>query len=189
MARAVQTLKTLLVLAVCGLVELRFCDETAFSLTPNIPYGWGPIAQQQGIKCLKGGNLNVFGLLDLQKGCLSSYTTLGRVDSDQVIEWLNDFATTLSKPTVVVMDNAPWHKSKKFMDQLANWEHQNLLIYHLPPYSPHLNPIEIAWRMMKYQWLRPKDFESKVALHNRIAHILTNFQEPEFEINFAQSKC
>ena len=178
----------LTVLAVCGLIEVRFGDETAFSLNPNIPYGWGPIGEQQGIRCIKGGKLNVFGLLDVQHDRLTSYCTEGRVNTAQMIAWLDDFAATLSKPTVVVLDNAPWHRSMAFMAKMAAWEQRNLIIYHLPTYSPHLNPIEITWRMIKYQWLRPQDFASKQALHQRIAYILANFQQPEFAINY-QSSC
>ncbi len=183
-ALATKTLGRLSILAAYGLIDLRFGDETAFSLTSNIPYGWNPINEQQGIKCRKGGNLNVFGLLDVHHGCLRSYTTLGRVDTAQVIDWLDDFANALSKPTVVVLDNAPWHKSEAFMVQLPRWQNQQLFIYHIPAYSPHLNLIEIAWRMMKYHWLRPEDFECKQTLHEQINYILTHFQEPEFEIDF-----
>lgn len=178
----------LTVLALAGLLDLRFGDETAFSLNPNIPYGWGPIGEQQGIKCIKGGNLNVFGLLDVQNERLTSYCTEGRVNSEQMIEWLDDFAATLTKPTVVVLDNAPWHRSRAFMAKLPDWESQHLLIYHLPPYCPHLNPIEITWRMMKYQWLRPKDFTSRAALHQRIHYILANFQAPEFTLRYTKNK-
>ncbi|MFT4687428.1 MAG: hypothetical protein ACI94D_002392 [Neolewinella sp.] len=177
----------LAVLAVCGVIEVRFCDETSFQLNSNIPYGWGPVGEQQGIKAIKGGNLNVFGLLDLQTNGLTTYLTEGRVDSVQIIEWLDDFSTTLTKPTVVVMDNAPWHRSKAFMDCLSRWEENNLIIYHLPTYSPHLNPIEIAWKMIKYQWLRPQDFNSKEKLHERIKYVLANFQTSEFSLNYKVS--
>lgn len=40
----------------------------------------------------KGGSLNVFALLDVQYGCLRSYTAQGKVDTAQVIDWLDDFA-------------------------------------------------------------------------------------------------
>jgi len=179
----------MMVLAVCGVIEVKFCDETAFTLNPNIPYGWGPVGEQQGIKAIKGENLNVFGILDMQKDSLTSYITSGKVDTDQVIEWLDDYSATLTKPTLLVMDNAPWHKSKKFMEQLARWEAANLIIYHLPTYSPHLNPIEILWRMMKYQWLRPQDYASKVDLHERVKYILAEYQSEEFQINWVEMKC
>lgn len=104
-----------------------------------------------------------------------------------MIAWLDDFAATLSKPTIVVLDNAPWHRSKAFVAKMVAWEQRSLIIYHLPTYSPHLNPIEITWCMIKYQWLRPQDFASKQALHQRIAYILANFQQPEFTINYQPS--
>jgi hypothetical protein len=59
-ARAKEILEMLLVMAICGMIDLRFCDETTFKLESNIPYGWGPKGCQQGIKAIKGGNLNVF---------------------------------------------------------------------------------------------------------------------------------
>ena len=67
-----------------------------------------------------------------------------------VIDWLNDFAASIKMLTVVVLDNATPHKSKKFMANIEKWEEQGLFIVYLPTYSPHLNPIEILWRKMKY---------------------------------------
>lgn len=43
--------------------------------------------------------------------------------------------------TVVVLDNSPILKSKKFMSKIKEWKEQYLLIYFLPPYSPELNLI------------------------------------------------
>lgn len=42
-------------------------------------------------------------------GNLTTYQSTGSVDSQQVIEWLDDFASTMEKQTVVVLDNASWH--------------------------------------------------------------------------------
>ena len=126
----------------------------------------------------------MFGLLDIQTNRLTTYLTEGQVNSAQVIAWLNDFSATLTKPTVVVMDNAPWHRSEAFMDCIPKWEDSNLIIYHLPTYCPHLNPIEMMWKMIKYQWLRPQDFDSKEKLYERIKHVLTYFQTSEFSLNY-----
>ena len=51
------------------------------------------------------------------------------------------------------VDNAPIHKSKKFIANITCWREQDLYIYFLPPYSPELNKIEIRWRFIKYQWI------------------------------------
>jgi len=37
----------------------------------------------------------------------------------------------------------------------------------------------------RHEWLRPKDFENKEALHMRINHVLEKYGGPEFSINFS----
>ena len=49
---------------------------------------------------------------------------------------LQAFCQTLSKPTFLVLDNAPVHKTDKIMRHLENWQQSNLYIFYLPPYSP-----------------------------------------------------
>jgi len=167
-----------------GKIDLRYADETAFSLQSNVPYGWSKRGEQIGIPSQKGGNLNVFGLLNLQ-GDLTSYQTTGKVNSDQIIEWLNDFASTIEQPTVVVLDNAPWHTSNAVKEMISKWEEKELYIFRLPIYSPHLNKAETLWRKMKYEWLKPESFTCKESLHKAINNILTNYNSDEFSIKFS----
>ena len=44
---------------------------------------------------------------------------------------------------MVVLDNARVHTSKAFQERREAWEKRGLFIFYLPPYSPHLNLIEI----------------------------------------------
>lgn len=172
-----------------GQIDLRYADETAFTLEPNVPYGWIRKGEQAGIPSRKGGNLNVFGLMNLQ-GELTSYQTTQSVNSQTLIEWLDDFAANIKKMTVVVLDNAPWHVSKAIDDKLKQWEEKGLFIFHLPPYSPHLNLIEILWRKMKLEWLKPENYQSKETLHQGVNDILKNYNNEEFKINFdIKKKC
>ena len=177
-------LQTLVLLFLLGHIDLRYGDETAFTLEPNIPYGWIRTGQQRGIPSRKGGNLNVFGLLNLA-GELTSYQSTQSVNSQTVIGWLDDFCSTLNKFTVVVLDNAPWHVSKQVEKKIGQWEEKGLFIFHLPPYSPHLNLIEILWRKMKLEWLCPSDYQNKEALHNGVNHILQNYNDDRFNIDFS----
>jgi transposase len=178
----------LFILGTSGMIDVRFCDEVAFNLEPNVPYGWNPIGEQLEVVSRKGGNLNVFGMLNVQTGALNSFTTTGKVDSAQVIEWLDNFVSTMSKTTVLIMDNSPWHKSQMMMAKMEEWQQKDLYIFFIPPYSPHLNLIEILWKMMKYQWLRPQDFKSRTTLHSRIHHLLHNYGEAGFTVNYDLSK-
>ena len=68
--------------------------------------------------------------------------------------------------TVVVLDNAPFHKGKLLREQRSRWEAQGLYLRYLLAYSPQLvldkaacsacvstgpvrNPIESVWRRLK----------------------------------------
>lgn len=186
-AEKIEILEVLVFLYLRGDIDLRFGDESAFSLEPNIPYGWIKKGDQGGIPSKKGGKLNVFGLMSLA-GALTSYQTTGTVDSQLVIDWIDDFAKSINKLTVIILDNAPWHKSEKFMAKVEEWKQIGLFIVHLPPYSPHLNPIEILWKKIKYEWLKPKDYLNKEVFHKAINHILKNYNSGHFKIDFDYSK-
>jgi transposase len=56
----------------------------------------------------------------------------------------------LSEPTVIVMDNASFHR-KGILEQIAALHHHRILW--LPAYSPDKNPIERYWANLK-RWLR-----------------------------------
>lgn len=53
---------------------------------------------------------------------------------------------------VLVLDGAGWHKSK----ELAVPE--NIILIHLPPYSPELNPVERIWRFLRSHFLSNRVF-------------------------------
>ena len=180
---AKQALAGLFSLCLLGKIDLRFADETAFRLEPNVPYGWIKIGRQRGIRSSKGGGLNVFGLLNYQ-GDLTSYVTQGRVNSATIIEWLSDFAGQLEQPTVVVLDNAPWHCSAAVKAKVQEWQQQGLELFYLPAYCPHLNVIETLWRKMKYEWLCPQDYRSAKKLRARVKKLLRRYGKGRFDIEF-----
>jgi transposase len=165
---------------------LRFGDETGFSMTPNIPYGWLPVGKQSSIPSDNQRLVNIFSLMNLQQQ-LSSYPTKETINADFIIRCLDDFCATLVKTTVVVLDNAPWHTAQALKNKTEEWESKGLYLFYLPPYSPQLNYIEILWRKMKYEWLKPSDYTSKEILINAIIHILKKFGS-EFQINFQRTQ-
>lgn len=118
---------------------------------------------------------------------LKSYTTMGSIDSTFVISIFDDFVEHLpqNSKTIVILDNAPTHTSKRFQAQIKRWEEQGLILYFLPPYSPQLNRIEILWRFMKYHWINIPDYASSEALVNYIHRILAGYGKIDgLEINF-----
>lgn len=156
------------------LVNIYFADEAGFSLTPSIPYSWSKIGQQTGIPTRKGLAYNVFGLMSPEQN-LVTYLTEKSVDSQFIIQSLDDFAEKITKVTVIILDNAPWHNSKYVQAKIEQWELMGLFLLYLPTYSPHLNKIETLWRFMKYQWLKITDYANLSTLKNAIRDILRKF--------------
>jgi len=59
---------------------------------------------------------------------------------------IQDLLPKLPQKSVVVMNNAPFHKSADMVKALVSAGHT--LLY-LSPYSPDLNPIEKKWTQVK----------------------------------------
>lgn len=127
--------------------------------------------------------LNVLGFLNIQKNSLFATTTYSRVDSDMVIATFNEFAKQIKKKTIVVVDNATFHTSKKFKEMISIWKDIGLEVFYLPSYSPQLNPIEILWRFMKYHWIDFSAYKSIKNLRNYVHDVIINFGK-KYEILF-----
>ena len=94
------------------------------------------------------------------------------------------FCQTITKKTVVVVDNASIHRSEAFADRMPHWRKHGLIIKYLSPYSPELNLIEILWRRIKYAWL---PFSAYACLNTLSAALETILSQvgSEYQITFA----
>jgi transposase len=167
-----------------GELDLYYFDEAGISLTPTVPYGWQPIGERIEIPSQKSRQLNTLGFLRYDNQ-LISYTVESTIDSEIVIGCFDNFCKSLRGTTVVVIDNAPVHTSKKFESRIPMWEEKGLFLYFLPSYSPELNLIEILWRMIKYHWLPIKAYDSFKSLVKHF-HQIPSQVGSRYTINFAE---
>ena len=123
--------------------DLYYFDEAGFSLTPSVPYGWQPIGERVEIPSSKSAQLNVLGFLDYKGEGFDPYVFQGGIDATIAVTCINRFVTKLTKPTTLVIDNAPIHTSAEFQSMIPEWEKQNLFLWFLPAYCPELNLIEM----------------------------------------------
>jgi transposase len=79
---------------------------------------------------------------------LVTYLTEKSIDSQFIIQSLDNFAEKTTKLTVVILDNAPWHISQYIQAKIDRWEQKGIFILYLPTYSPHFNKIETLWRFI-----------------------------------------
>lgn len=166
-----------------GEIDLRYFDETGFSLISYVPYAWQEKGEQVTVPTQKSKTLNALGFLN-KNNDLEVYLFDKSINSDVVIACIDKFCETLKKKTVLVIDNSPIHKSNAMLDKLEVWKEKGLIIFFLPTYSPELNIIEILWRFIKYKWLGIDDFFSWESLVEAVENIFRDFGE-KYVINFA----
>ncbi|WP_231636690.1 transposase, partial [Planktothricoides sp. SR001] len=94
-----------------GDIDLRYLDEVGFSLTPVIPYGWQLPGETITLKSSSSPRLNVVGWLN-RKNELFSKIYHNTLTSDGLIKVLDDFCQTLTKKTVVVIDQPGFNPYK-----------------------------------------------------------------------------
>lgn len=166
-----------------GEIDLRYLDETGFTLTPYIPYAWQKKGEVISLKSSHSKRLNVLGIINKKNEFVyEAYTE--KTNSDTVIKFLDKFSNNLKEKTVLVMDQAPIHTSDKFLEKLEEWKFKKLEIFWLPTYSPKLNLIEILWKFIKYEWIEIKAYDSWNSLVKYVKNILDNIGS-EYVINFA----
>lgn len=167
-----------------GSIDLYFGDESSFSMNPCLPYGWSPKGERIKIFPQRNKRVNLFGVFRPDNFCIT-YESAENVNSEFLIRSIDDFCRYLKKPTVLVLDNAPTHRSKKFLAAVERWMEKDLYIFFLPRYSPHLNLAETFWRKAKYEWLRPSDYGSFAKFKKKVKVIFNNIGL-EYKIQFHQ---
>lgn len=166
-----------------GYIDLYFADACHFSLTPSTRYAWQKKGEQILLPSAKSIVLSVFGLIT--PDCkLFSKTFQGTLNSEKIIGVFDEFAQTIQKQTIVVVDNAPVHHSKAFRAKIQEWQQMDLYIYFLPPYSPELNKIETLWRFIKYKWMPLDAYTNIKNLKERLSKILDNIGQEKYSIKF-----
>jgi transposase len=117
---------------------------------------------------------------------LHVYHTEQTIDAAFIEQSVKDFfehCHDTKKPIVVVWDNGPVHHAKSLKANFEQWETLGRYFFYLPKYSPHLNPIEILWRRVKYTWLSKIDYKSWATLKKAILDRFKRFGS-EYAINF-----
>jgi transposase len=168
-----------------GDIELFYCDECGFSLTPSISYAWQPTGEYIELSATgnHGYRLNVLAFLS-KSNDIFPFTFTGSINTEAVIKAFDLFSKGLTKKTFVIMDNASAHRSKAFINKLPEWNKRGLIPKFLPSYSPELNLIEILWRKIKYEWLPFTSYINFNALRMAVEKILKEIGS-KYVINFS----
>ena len=180
-------LKVLSRLAETRQIDLYFGDEAGFSMQPVLPRAWQARGEQIRLFPPRDKKLNLFGIFSADNVAVT-YQTKENINSRFLISAIDDFCRQVEKPTVLVLDNAPVHRSKLFQEQFEKWQERDLYIFFLPRYCPHLNKAETFWRKAKYEWLRPADYFPFAKYERKIKEIFNGIGL-RYKVNFKELKC
>ena len=129
-------------------MPLIYIDESGFAYDMPRIHGYAPV----GVRCsgihdwqVKGRTNAVGALLGSELLTVSLFD--GTVDSDVFYAWImQDLLPKLPERSVIVMDNASFHKRRDIREAVKTAGH---LLEYMPVYSPDLNPIEYKWAQAK----------------------------------------
>ena len=109
-------------------------------------------------------------------GITAPYVMDGAMTGDVFVQYIKQIlAPTLTAGDIVVMDNVATHKVAGIREAI---EARGATLLYLPPYSPDLNPIELAFAKCK-ALLRSAAARSVDLLWHTIGHILDAFSPAE----------
>lgn len=100
----------------------------------------------------------------------------GSLRADHLVRFLTALPP-VRVPTVVVLDNGSIHRSKETRAALTQLWARGVYLYFLPAYSPELNDIEAAFRVIKHHHLPERRYTTVPALLNAVHTAFTTYEE------------
>jgi len=131
-----------------GSQNIVYFDESGFASESCRPHGWARIGQKV-FGLVSGNNRKATNLIMAQRGkeWLAPMLFKGSCHTQTVNQWLEKMLLPeLTRPSVIVMDNARFHNKEQIQEILEKAGH---VLLPLPRYSPDFNPIEQSFATIK----------------------------------------
>jgi len=157
--------------------RLIFLDETGARTDMTRRHAWAPVGER-ALGRAPGGHWKTTTFLAglTAEGLVAPFVLDGPMDRAAFTEYVRQVLVPELKPgDVVILDNLPGHKGEEAAELIAECGARLLF---LPPYSPDLNPIEMAFAKLK-GLLRKAARRSKEALWRTIGDLLCEFSPYE----------
>lgn len=129
---------------------LVFLDETCVTTAMARQWGRGPRGERVVGYAPQGHRKTLTFVAGLrQSGMTAPFALDGAMNGPMFLAYVKQcLAPTLERGDIVIMDNLPVHKVAGVREAI---EDVGATLRYLPPYSPDLNPIEMAFSKMKAQ--------------------------------------
>ena len=158
--------------AINSKILIANCDEWTLNRNTKLNYSWSRVGSNKETKnSWLIGSISIIMTI-FSNGCWFVMMTKSTTTSEVFIHFMTKMNEWLNKNNMfnyeclhLHLDNCPYHKSKETINYLRKTK---LKVYFLPPYSPSLAPIELAFGLIKRK-LKRKSKGSKLYLHSKDA--------------------
>ncbi|WP_200249881.1 IS630 family transposase [Thiococcus pfennigii] len=156
--------------------EIAFEDEAGIGLQTQAGKTWGAVGTppQVPVSSQRGG----FNLLSAvtASGTLRFSIAEGKIDSPRYIAFLQQLIHNRTTPLIVIVDRAPFHRSKA-VREFVRAHRQQIRVFFLPSYSPELNPDEQVWNTIKDKQVGRQAVKTKTGLKRAALSALRSLQQ------------
>lgn len=127
---------------------IYFGDEAGVRSDYHSGTTWAPKGQTPIIRTTGSRHsLNLVSAISA-KGAMRFMTINGKMTADRFIEFLERLLKNQSTPVFLIVDGHPVHRSAR-VRAFVEATNGRLKLFHLPAYSPELNPDEQVWNQLK----------------------------------------
>jgi transposase len=152
---------------------IYFADAVHPEYQARPTFGWLKIGIEYALRCTSGRvRTNIHAALNLENGNIVFTNTL-TVDAKSTISLLKKIENTNKdkRKIYVILDNARYHHAK-IVRKWLNHPNCRIELIFLPPYCPHLNPIERLWGVLHKYVTHNKYYEKFVLFHSAVLYFL-----------------
>jgi len=161
---------------------ILFGDEASFPQWGTLSYTWARVGKQPVVRTSgRRKGYKVFGFIDYFTGKFFFKGQDEKLNSETYIRFLKEVLSRTRKHTILIHDNAPYHKSVAVQNFLAK-NSKRLRVYRLPPYSPDYNPIEQLWKKIKKEGTHMQFFPDFESLCAKVEETLLYFKDAPSEV-------
>ncbi len=155
--------------------DIAFEDEAGVYLNMQSGRTWGASGETPEIIATdKRGKFNMLSIVT-NEGEMQFSIEEKNVDSDSYIDFLEHLLKGRTRPLILIVDHAPFHKSKKVRDFVRG--HRKIIrVYFLPRHTPECNPDEQVWNEVKDKKIGRQPVKDKPDLKRRLISSLRSLQ-------------
>ncbi len=160
-----------------------FADESGVRSDYHAGTTWGTKGQTPIVKATGARySMNMLSAVNAL-GHFRFMTVDGRVNGIVFREFLERLITNMDRKVFLIVDSHPAHKSK-LVKQFIEDNSKKIELFFLPPYSPELNPDELAWAHVKAK-IAKATTQTKVEMKSMIGRVMRRLQKmPEIVESF-----